>query len=341
MFVGSGRICQSRIVKINQYYRLYCSIIMKDNNSGNTSHNFVIYSDDFGQTWKVLGGPDVAPTNGDCDEPKAEELPDGSVICSSRVSDGRKYNIFHFTNIEQGTGSWGSETYSNSSNAGVIAAGNSCNGEVMVLPVKRKSDNKPMYLMLQSVPMGPGGRCNVGIYYKELANYADFDSPANLAKDWDGHHQASYMNSAYSTMTLQKDHSIGFLYEESTFGFDYCIIYKNYSIETITNGKYSYSEDVDRNDFVKEGVATSVENKIAASDAFTTKTVGCISDEGKASINAALESYTANPTDNNYVALNTAIAQADRITEAPLKAFRLRNKERSMVHSTCLLPAIN
>ncbi|MDD7079153.1 MAG: sialidase family protein [Prevotella sp.] len=329
MFVGSGRICQSRIVKINQYYRLYCSIIMKDNNSGNTSHNFVIYSDDFGQTWKVLGGPDVAPTNGDCDEPKAEELPDGSVICSSRVSGGRKYNIFHFTNIEQGTGSWGSETYSNSSNAGVIAAGNSCNGEVMVLPVKRKSDNKPMYLMLQSVPMGPGGRCNVGIYYKELANYADFDSPANLAKDWDGHHQASYMNSAYSTMTLQKDHSIGFLYEESTFGFDYCIIYKNYSIETITNGKYSYSEDVDRNDFVKEGVATSVENKIAASDAFTTKTVGCISDEGKASINAALESYTANPTDNNYVALNTAIAQADRITEAPLKAFRLRNKERS------------
>lgn len=160
MFIGSGRICQSRIVKVKDYYRLYCSIIMKDNNSGNTSHNFVIYSDDFGQTWDVLGGPNVAPINSDADEPKAEELPDGSVICSSRVSGGRKYNIFHFTDMKKGTGTWQSECYSNSSNSGVVAAGNSCNGEVMIVPVKRKADNQQMYLMMQSVPMGPGGRYN-------------------------------------------------------------------------------------------------------------------------------------------------------------------------------------
>lgn len=329
MFIGSGRICQSRIVKVKDYYRLYCSIIMKDNNSGNTSHNFVIYSDDFGKTWNVLGGPNVAPTNGDCDEPKAEELPDGSVICSSRVMGGRKYNIFRFTDMEKATGAWESECYSNSNNSGVVAAGNSCNGEVMIVPVKRKKDNKQMYLMMQSVPMGPGGRYNVGIYYKELESYADFDSPANLSKDWDGHHQASYISSAYSTMTLQNNNTIGFLYEESTFGYDYCIIYKNYSIETITDGKYSYDNTVSRNEFVKEGVAASIDEQVAASDAITTKTVGTLTDEGKAAIEEAKTTYEANPTDENYTALNAAVANAERNESVPLKTFKIRNKERS------------
>lgn len=329
MFIGSGRICQSRIVKVKDYYRLYCSIIMKDNNSGNTSHNFVIYSDDFGQTWNVLGGPNVAPINSDADEPKAEELPDGSVICSSRVSGGRKYNIFHFTDMKKGTGAWQSECYSNSSNSGVVAAGNSCNGEVMIIPVKRKADNQQMYLMMQSVPMGPGGRYNVGIYYKELASYTDFDTPANLSKDWDGHHQASYISSAYSTMTLQNNNTIGFIYEESTFGHDYCIIYKNYSIETITDGKYAYDNTISRNEFVKEGFAASIDEKVAASDAFTTKTVGCYTEEGKAAIEEAKTTYEANPTDENYMALNATVTNADRNESAPLKTFQIRNKERS------------
>ena len=328
MFIGSGRICQSRIVKVKDYYRLYCSIIMKDNNSG-TSHNFVIYSDDFGKTWDVLGGPDVAPINSDADEPKAEELPDGSVICSSRVNGGRKYNIFRFTDMEKGTGAWQSECYSNSSNKGVVAADNSCNGEVMIVPVKRKSDNKQLYLMMQSVPMGPGGRYNVGIYYKELENYADYNTPANLSKDWDGHHQASYISSAYSTMTLQNNNTIGFLYEESTFGYDYCIIYKNYAIETITDGKYTYDNTVSRNEFVKDGVTASVDAEIAASDAITTKTVGTLTDEGKAAIEEAKTTYTANPTDENYVALNAAIANAERNESAPLKTFKIRNQARS------------
>lgn len=334
MFIGSGRICQSRIVKVKDYYRLYCSIIMKDNNSGNTSHNFVIYSDDFGQTWDVLGGPNVAPTNGDCDEPKAEELPDGSVICSSRVSGGRKYNIFHFTDMQKATGSWESECYSKSDNNGVVAAGNSCNGEVMVIPVKRNKDNKQMYLIVQSVPMGPGGRYNVGIYYKELESYADFNNPANLSKDWDGHHQASYISSAYSTMTLQNNNTIGFLYEESTFGYDYCIIYKNYSIEKITDGKYSYDSTVSRNEYVKENVkesvAESVEEKVAASDQYAAaKTVGTYTEEGKAAIEEAKAAYEAEPTDENYVALNAAVANAERNESAPLKTFHIRNQARS------------
>lgn len=237
MFIGSGRIFQSSTVKVGEYYRLYCSVLYKD--VSNVYKNYVLYSDDFGGTWSVLGGVNTPAITGG-DEPKAEELPDGSVLCSSRMNGGRYYNIFHFTDVKTAAGSWGTMATSNSSSNGVIASSNSTNGEVMVLPVKRVSDNKEMYLILQSVPIGPN-RTNVGIYYKALESLADFTDATSLSADWDGVHQASYMGSAYSTMTLQADHSIGFLYEESTYGYDYTIVYKNYSIEDITDDAYTYS----------------------------------------------------------------------------------------------------
>ncbi|MBO5864443.1 MAG: hypothetical protein J6Q73_00125, partial [Bacteroidaceae bacterium] len=131
---------------------------------------------------------------------------------------------------------------SNSANGGVVAQGNSCNGEIMMVPVVRNEDKKEMWLALQSLPFG-NGRANVGIYYKELETESDYNTPANFAREWDGRHQASYLASAYSTMCFQKDSTIAFLYEEDTYGINayggYNIMYKNYSIEQITNGKYT------------------------------------------------------------------------------------------------------
>ncbi len=316
MFIGSGRIHQSRYTKVGQYYRLYCSVLFIAGNG--TWHNYVIYSDDFGENWKLLGSPNQAPTTGDCNEPKAEELPDGSVICSSRVLGGRKYNIFRFTDTAKGEGSWGTEAYSNASNQGAIATGNSCNGEVLILPVQRKADSKKMFLVLQSVPLGPGGRTNVGIHYKGLASYSDFDTPANLSKNFEGKHQASYMGSAYSTMTLQNDHSIGFLYEESTFGNDYTIVYKNYSIETITDGKYTY-----------DASATSADVMTDLSSITTTLSfqqgnmVGGILPESVAEVTKVVDAYKATPTTANYEAINQAIAKVKRVEEVPLQAYRM------------------
>ena len=240
MFIGSGKIHQSRYVKVNNYYRLYCAVLLKNVNSVNT--NFVLYSDDFGGSWNVLGGVENAPVPSGGDEPKVEELPNGNIVISSRINGGRYFNIFTFTNKENATGSWGSMATSNSSNNGVVAQGNSCNGEIMMVPVVRNEDNKEMWLALQSLPFG-NGRANVGIYYKELASSSDYDTPANFARNWDGRHQVSYLASAYSTMCFQKDSTIAFLYEEDTYGINayggYNIMYKNYSIEQITNGKYS------------------------------------------------------------------------------------------------------
>ena len=238
MFVGSGKIHQSRYVKVGNYYRLYCAVLLKNKNAAYT--NFVLYSDNFGDTWEVLGGVDTAPIPSSGDEPKVEELPNGNVVISSRINGGRFFNIFTFTDKERALGSWGTHATSNS----VVASNNSTNGEIMIFPVIRNEDNAETWLALQSLPFG-SGRANVGIYYKELADESDYDTPANFAKDWDGRHQASYLGSAYSTMCFQKDSTIAFLYEEETFGAAYTIVYKNYSIETITKGAYSMpKEDV-------------------------------------------------------------------------------------------------
>ena len=57
MFVASGRIFQSRMVKVNDYYRLYCAILVRDKSA--THMNYVLYSDDFGASWTILGDKDT------------------------------------------------------------------------------------------------------------------------------------------------------------------------------------------------------------------------------------------------------------------------------------------
>ena len=244
MFVGSGKISQSHYIKVGDYYRIYCAVLVKNVNG--THVNFVLYSDNFGESWTVLGGGEISPIPSGGDEPKAEELPDGSVIISSRTSGGRIYNIFTYTDSKKAEGSWGTSKYSNSSNNGTVAVSNSTNGEIMFVPARRTADDKKVYLALQSVPLG-SGRANVGIYYKELETLEDFISPEAIAADWDGRHQSSYVAGAYSTMCLQHDNNIGFLYEEDTYGTSgggYTIVYKNYSIEYITDSAYVFDADV-------------------------------------------------------------------------------------------------
>ena len=132
-FVGSGRIFQSRTVKLGKYYRLYCAGVSRNDTE---NANWVIYSDDFGQSWQFLGGVDVSPVPGG-DEPKCEELPNGNILISSRAWGGRFYNIFTFTDAKRAEGTWGTKAFSGKDNGGVEANQNACNGEVMVLPVVR------------------------------------------------------------------------------------------------------------------------------------------------------------------------------------------------------------
>lgn len=261
MFIGSGRIFQSRLTKVGDYYRLYAAMLARDKDG--VFCNFVVYSDDFGKQWKVLGDVNKGAVPRGGDEPKTEELPDGSILISSRCGGGRYYNIFRFDNVETAEGSWGEMAFSGAKNNGVTALNNSCNGEVMILPVVRNEDGKQLYLALQSLPFG-SGRSNVGIYYKELEDYKDFLTPAHFAKDWDGRYKSSITSSAYSTMTMQADNSLAFIYEEDTYGTNgggYTIVYKSYTLEKITDGKYSLDENENRALYLYKNVIKPLSDK--------------------------------------------------------------------------------
>ena len=325
MFVGSGKISQSQYIKVGDYYRIYCAVLVKNVNG--THVNFVLYSDNFGENWTVLGGGEVSPIPSGGDEPKADELPDGSVIISSRTTGGRIYNIFSYTDSKKAEGSWGTAKYSNANNNGTIAVNNSTNGEVMFVPAKRTADDKKVYLALQSVPLG-SGRANVGIYYKELETLEDFISPDAIAADWDGRHQSSYVAGAYSTMTLQHDNNIGFLYEEDTYGTNgggYTIVYKNYSIEYITDSAYVYDADVDKTAIVAAGI----DSKLDAFDTDAPAYVGSVDKQALDAVAALVEAYKAAPSYEAYEAINAGIANMPRLEVEAGKWYRIRNSARS------------
>ena len=233
-FFTSGRICQSKQIKVGKYYRVYTVLCTR-------SGNRILYSDDFGQTWNVLG-KNVAEAAPRGDEAKVEELPDGNVLLSSRTMGGRYINIYTYEDKKTATGSWGKVISSDAKNMGVAAHKNSCNGEVLMVDAKK--NGKKVKLLLQSVPVGPA-RNNVGIYYKALETPADYATPEAIAKNWEGCYQLSNTTSAYSTMVQGKNGSIYFLLEENAFKNPktqtddyYDIRFYNLSIEQITNNRY-------------------------------------------------------------------------------------------------------
>ena len=231
-FIGSGKICQSRQVKVGSHYRLYAAMCARPNG------NRVIYSDDFGHTWNVLGSVDELPAaNGD--EPKCEELPDGRVVLSSRAYGGRLFNIYSFTDAASGEGSWGEVAFSGEENSGCTAVENACNGEILILPVIRKEDGAKVNVAFQSVPLGPDRR-NVGVYYKELPADASTLTPALFAAGWEDPYQVSQAPSAYSTMVQQANGNIAFFYEECEDtcpgGFD--MVYKEIPVDSLTFNRY-------------------------------------------------------------------------------------------------------
>lgn len=234
-FFSSGRICQSSKIKVGTHYRIYSAITTLKGNR-------VLYSDDFGKHWLLLGdnAADAAPMG---DEAKIEELPDGSVLISSRFPNGRLFNTYKYKDEQKATGTWDTAVFSYAGNKGVEASSNACNGEILL--AKAKKEGKKVNLLLQSVPLGPG-RSKVAIYYKSLGTAADYATPAAIAKDWEGCYLVSDTTSAYSTMTQGKDGDILLLYEENAFRRNpktepddyYDIQFKKLGIQEITNHQY-------------------------------------------------------------------------------------------------------
>ena len=236
LFFSSGRICQSSSIKAGDYYRIYSAV---DGPMGTGC--LVLYSDDLGQSWHALGGPEARPTAAPWgDEAKVEELPNGNLLLSCRskqtATSGRLFNIFDYD-----TGKWGKMAVSNDTESGTYSQNCSCNGELLIVPVVRISDRRDMHLALQSVPRGPG-RQRLSIYFKELKDYDDYDTPSDFSWGWHCF-QLTKNHSAYSTMIATVGGDIALLWEDcndnhgSTTAYD--LLFQPLSISTITKGRYT------------------------------------------------------------------------------------------------------
>lgn len=230
LFCGSGRILQSRMIKAGTHYRVYTALCTH-------SGNFVLYSDNFGQNWNVLGGPNAecAPKG---DEPKCEELPNGDVVLSSRCRYGRMMNVYHYSDAAKAEGAWEKVVNTFDLPGGIKVGSNATNGEILKLSVKRNADNKRLNLLLQSIPAADN-RSQVTIFYKPLENAADYATAEAVASNWEGSYKVTDNTSAYSTMSLQKDGRIAFYVEENENSGGYDMNYYAYTLEELTNGKYT------------------------------------------------------------------------------------------------------
>lgn len=228
-FFGSGKILQSRTIKVGKYYRLYAALLLRGTGLKGA---YVVYSDDMGMNWQLLGGNPAFQAAPDSDEPKVEELPGGQIVLSGRKWYGRTFNVWTFADGSTTEGSWDKPVNSHDVPTGIKVGANSCNGEILIVRGRRISDGKPCYVALQSLPKADT-RADVTIYYKilEERNY----TTATFAEGWKEGLQVTHKRSAYSTMCLQKDGRIAFFYEEEPYIYN--MVYVPLTLSQATNGE--------------------------------------------------------------------------------------------------------
>lgn len=229
-FFGSGKILQSRTIKVGKYYRLYAALLVKGTGLKGA---YVVYSDDMGMNWQLLGGNPALQAAPDSDEPKVEELPSGQIVMSGRKWYGRTFNIWTFADGSTTEGSWDTAVNSHDVPTGIKVGANSCNGEILIVKGKLVSNGKCCTVALQSLPKADT-RADVSIYYKILEEGKNYTS-ATFAEGWKLGLQVTDKRSAYSTMCLQKDGRIAFFYEEEPYIYN--MVYVPLTLSQATNGE--------------------------------------------------------------------------------------------------------
>lgn len=169
---------------------------------------YAIYSDDGGYTWKVSETPGTE--NGD--ESKIVQLADGTVIMSIR----NRFGTLRKFSYSKDNGNTWSEPIPIED-----LPDPRCNGDIIRYTTKDGRE-----LLLQSLPGSPDSRDDVAIYVSE-----------DNGKTWPIKKTVVTTPSAYSSMTVLPDGSIGILTEESQNGhYSYDIWFTKMPIDVILAG---------------------------------------------------------------------------------------------------------
>lgn len=187
-FAGSGRGLMLQRQKDKQLNGRIM-FAMSHRFANNNVQEYIIYSDDEGNTWKF--STQSAYSGGD--ESKLVELADGTVMISVRQSGQRGYN-----KSTDGGVTWGTQA------KWADIDGNACNGDILYV-------NK--HVMLHSYPNN-GKRKNVTIK-------ASFDS----GKSWSKPYVVCAPSSCYSTMDVTKDGDIAIFYEDNACSTGFVLNY--------------------------------------------------------------------------------------------------------------------
>ena len=238
-FFGSGKMVVDANFNGSGKARIYGALLVRRfvNDNYSNYNNYVVYSDDLGETWNILGGSQTPVAGGD--EPKAEILPNGQILLSARRGGGRVFNVFTYTDKASNAGTW--DTAANGCGNG---GSNATNGEIFCVDAK-KPDGTAVKLLMQSQPKGGGGqydRKDVTIWYKEIDANTTYTT-ATIKDNWIEGLQVSHQQSSYSAVTMQPDGKIALFFEEAPCYADnyekgYCMVYLPLTIENITKGNY-------------------------------------------------------------------------------------------------------
>ena len=242
-FFTSGKITQSvRKAAGAQYNRIYSAIVV---NGGDV----VVYSDDFGATWKVLGNQ-IANSG---DEAHVIELPDGSVLLMGRGNSSRWVNVFNYSDFNTAAGLWDATGQWNN------AVATACNGDVEVVEAYDAYGDKNT-VVLQTAPMYGSQRRDVQYYYIAVPKEKGFavtDFSTFGGASWTQGMNVSHNWSAYSALLNNGDGTFDILFEECAKGetvspLGYCIVYqKGHSIQNITNRQFYLTKEQAEEEAVK------------------------------------------------------------------------------------------
>lgn len=269
-FFTSGEICQSRIVKTGDFYRLYAALCTRPNGTK------VIYSDDLGKTWNVLVDAKNCPAPKG-DESKIAELPDGRLLLSTRMYNknssgtaiqvhGRYMNVFTYKDGSTTEGYWSQPASTDNTVKGwdkndnpnkwsddpsttwLLGAG-AVNGAVAFVPAKSKDGSKQVYIALQSMPArintssaSDPGTDNLTIFWKVFEKPDDY-----LHVGYNGESNTTDSKSAITTfdpklMAVQGD--------PETFRYGW----QKFSLNNATSKQYGHDCETRYSAMVQNGV---------------------------------------------------------------------------------------